>query len=225
MARRISAFPRRASSVVPLGIDMSGYQAHRARPSGPFRIGYFARIAPEKGLHVLAQAYVRLRQRTGAAPAARSRRLPGAGPRRPICVTRRVSLERGGLGRRVRLSRRARSRWQAELPARSRRAVGAGDLRRAQGDVPARSDGQRRAGRAAATRRVHRSRGEDGGGLLVEPDDPRAGRRSLPLWRDPRSAAALGAARVRGRARALYDSTVGRRGCSRSTARWTRQPP
>jgi glycosyltransferase involved in cell wall biosynthesis len=52
-------------SVVPLGIDMEGYEAHQAGP-GPFRIGYFARIAPEKGLHVLAQAYVKLRQRTGA---------------------------------------------------------------------------------------------------------------------------------------------------------------
>ena len=28
---------------------------------------YFARIAPEKGLHVLADAYVRFRRRTGKA--------------------------------------------------------------------------------------------------------------------------------------------------------------
>jgi glycosyltransferase involved in cell wall biosynthesis len=52
-------------SVVPLGIDMSGYEAHQHGP-GPFRIGYFARVAPEKGLHVLAQAYVKLRQRIAA---------------------------------------------------------------------------------------------------------------------------------------------------------------
>ena len=56
--------PSARISVVPLGIDMSGYQAHQPS-AGPFRIGYFARIAPEKGLHVLAQAYVKLRQRTG----------------------------------------------------------------------------------------------------------------------------------------------------------------
>ena len=43
----------------------------------------------------------------------------------------------------------------------ARRAVGAGDLRRAEGRVPARGDGERRAGRAAAARRVHRDRRED----------------------------------------------------------------
>ena len=32
-----------------------------------FRVGYFARIAPEKGLHVLADAYQRFRRRIGAA--------------------------------------------------------------------------------------------------------------------------------------------------------------
>jgi glycosyltransferase involved in cell wall biosynthesis len=62
--------PASRISVVPLGIDMNGYQAHQAGP-GPFRIGYFARIAPEKGLHVLAQAYVKLRQRIAADDAGR----------------------------------------------------------------------------------------------------------------------------------------------------------
>jgi glycosyltransferase involved in cell wall biosynthesis len=59
-------------SVVPLGIGMDGYPASpptRSRPEGePLRIGYFARIAPEKGLHVLVDAYIRLRQRTGRVP-------------------------------------------------------------------------------------------------------------------------------------------------------------
>jgi glycosyltransferase involved in cell wall biosynthesis len=57
--------PASKIDVVPLGIDMDGYLPHQPGP-GPFRIGYFARIAPEKGLHVLAQAYVRMRQRPGA---------------------------------------------------------------------------------------------------------------------------------------------------------------
>jgi len=39
-----------------------------ALPSRPFTIGYFARIAPEKGLDVLADAYRRLRTRAGIGP-------------------------------------------------------------------------------------------------------------------------------------------------------------
>ena len=53
----------------------------RAPPSRqePFTIGYFARIAPEKGLHVLADAYRRLRTRPGiGASRLRGRRLSRA---------------------------------------------------------------------------------------------------------------------------------------------------
>jgi glycosyltransferase involved in cell wall biosynthesis len=64
--------PRERISVVPIGISMTGYPDQSpaaSRPEGePLRIGYFARIAPEKGLHVLADAYIRLRQRTGRLP-------------------------------------------------------------------------------------------------------------------------------------------------------------
>ena len=64
--------PQARISVVPLGISMNGYPRSpraAARPEGdPLRIGYFARIAPEKGLHVLADAYIRLRRRTGRTP-------------------------------------------------------------------------------------------------------------------------------------------------------------
>src|ERR1700681_4266057 len=61
-------------AVVPLGINLAGYD--RATGTGidtsrgdasPFRVGYFARVAPEKGLHVLAEAYVRFRRRTPGA--------------------------------------------------------------------------------------------------------------------------------------------------------------
>jgi glycosyltransferase involved in cell wall biosynthesis len=55
-------------SVVPLGITMAGYVRRPASEShDDYRVGYFARVAPEKGLHVLAEAYVKLRQRTGDA--------------------------------------------------------------------------------------------------------------------------------------------------------------
>lgn len=53
--------------VVPLGIRMDGY-TRREPGRDEFRIGYFARVAPEKGLHLLADAYVQFRRRLGAAP-------------------------------------------------------------------------------------------------------------------------------------------------------------
>jgi glycosyltransferase involved in cell wall biosynthesis len=53
-------------SVVPLGINLAGYE--RAKRTGDtFRVGYFARVSPEKGLHVLADAYIQLRARTAGA--------------------------------------------------------------------------------------------------------------------------------------------------------------
>jgi glycosyltransferase involved in cell wall biosynthesis len=59
--------PREKMRAVPLGINMDGYEPQRRPRVGDdvFRIGYFARLAPEKGLHVLADAYRRLRARPG----------------------------------------------------------------------------------------------------------------------------------------------------------------
>jgi glycosyltransferase involved in cell wall biosynthesis len=53
--------------VVPLGIDFDGH-ARADLDARPFTIGYLARIAPEKGLHVLCEAYRRLRATPGCAP-------------------------------------------------------------------------------------------------------------------------------------------------------------
>jgi glycosyltransferase involved in cell wall biosynthesis len=55
--------PRDKIHVVPLGINMQGYEMRRRESHRPFTIGFFARIAPEKGLHVLAQAYEQLRSK------------------------------------------------------------------------------------------------------------------------------------------------------------------
>jgi glycosyltransferase involved in cell wall biosynthesis len=87
-------------SVVPLGINLDGYgpkpEAHSPRP---FIVGYFARVAPEKGLHGLAEAYIRLRRRTSATPM----RLEAAGylPRdgQPYLESVRRALEAAGLAR------------------------------------------------------------------------------------------------------------------------------
>jgi len=71
--------PREKIHVVPLGINLKDYDGITLRPhprdAGRFTVGYFARIAPEKGLHTLAEAYRLLRQRDDFPPA----RLEAAG--------------------------------------------------------------------------------------------------------------------------------------------------
>ncbi len=63
---RFLEIPPERISVVPLGISMDGYARRTpGERADEYRVGYFARIAPEKGLHELAEAYVRLRQRAG----------------------------------------------------------------------------------------------------------------------------------------------------------------
>ena len=54
--------PKEKIRVVPLGINLEGFDKQEQKPSDVFTIGFFARIAPEKGLHVLADAYRRLRK-------------------------------------------------------------------------------------------------------------------------------------------------------------------
>lgn len=67
MARLLAVDPTEIA-VVPLGINLDGYEARRATPHDGFRIGYFARIAPEKGLHTLAQAFPLFCHQVGGAP-------------------------------------------------------------------------------------------------------------------------------------------------------------
>ncbi len=67
--------PGAKMKVVPLGISLAGYGTSAVgrdfRPAadgpgapGPATVGFFGRIAPEKGLHVLVEAYHRLKQRS-----------------------------------------------------------------------------------------------------------------------------------------------------------------
>jgi glycosyltransferase involved in cell wall biosynthesis len=56
--------------VVPLGINPTGFELREEKNGQPFTIGFLARVAPEKGLHVLAEAYRILRQ-SGELPNAR----------------------------------------------------------------------------------------------------------------------------------------------------------
>ena len=154
---------RRASTVVPLGINMTGYERRDARATTCSASATSRASRRRRGCTCWPTPTSRFRRRIGDAPVrARGRRLPGAG-------AGGVSGRRRARSLAERRPRRASSRYhgavdrdgQARVSARARRAVGAGDLRRAEGDVPARGDGERRARRAAAPRRVHRDRRED----------------------------------------------------------------
>ena len=47
--------------VVPLGINLQGYNKRSRTRTDEFVVGYMARVAPEKGLHLLTQAYRKMR--------------------------------------------------------------------------------------------------------------------------------------------------------------------
>jgi glycosyltransferase involved in cell wall biosynthesis len=74
MARYLG-IPQEKIEVVPLGITLDGHAAERPPREGPFTLGYFARVAPEKSLDILAEAYRILRQDKGLPPS----RLEAAG--------------------------------------------------------------------------------------------------------------------------------------------------
>jgi glycosyltransferase involved in cell wall biosynthesis len=93
------SIPRTKIDVVPLGINLAGYERRGdPRPDRPFTVGYLARIAPEKGLAGLCDAYVRFRQMPGVERA----QLDVAGYLAPdqqgYLDDARRRLERAGLG-------------------------------------------------------------------------------------------------------------------------------
>ena len=56
--------PERKMHVIPLGINLEGYDRAERAPNRAFNVGFFARVAPEKGLHLLVESYLRLRRET-----------------------------------------------------------------------------------------------------------------------------------------------------------------
>ncbi len=77
-ARLMSAYlsiPKEKMHVVPLGVNTRDLERKPDRSGGIFRIGYFARITPEKSLHQLCEAYRWMRQEAGLPPS----RLEAAG--------------------------------------------------------------------------------------------------------------------------------------------------
>ncbi|PYR60152.1 MAG: hypothetical protein DMF85_05945 [Acidobacteria bacterium] len=174
-------------AVVPLGINLAGYERRDppADRSAPFRVGYSARVAPEKGLHVLAESYIHLRSLEPHA----EMRLDAAGylaPAQADYLDRiRRDLDNAGLageftyrGAVDRAGKLAflRSIDVLSVPATYDEPKGVFLLEAMAAGVPV---VQPR--RGAFTEIVERT----GGGLLVEPDNPRAIADGLrTLWRD-----------------------------------------
>ena len=193
--------PREKMRLVPLGINRTGYDPKAHSRSGPFTIGYFARVAPEKGLHFLCDAYRRLRTRPGIS--SQPSRLVAAGY---IAAEHQQYLDgvrarmhewglesefeyRGDLDRGQKIAF-LQSLDVLSVPATYNEPKGIFLLEAMANGVPV---VQPR--RGAFTEIVEKT----GGGLLVPPDDAEAlADGLLELWRDPARAAALGAAGAAG---------------------------
>jgi glycosyltransferase involved in cell wall biosynthesis len=211
-ARYMASFleiPSDRISVVPLGIAMDGYGPPEGGPDvrnggDTFRVGYLARIAPEKGLRLLADAYVRLRKRMNGAGA----RLEVAGymapEHRAYLDGARSVLAKAGLqdemtyhGEVDRAGKRAflRTLDVLSVPATYDEPKGMFLLEAMASGVPV---VQPR--RGAFIEVVNKT----GGGVLVDPDDPDALANGLySLWADPAARQRFGRAAYDG-ARAHY---------------------
>jgi glycosyltransferase involved in cell wall biosynthesis len=216
--------PRDKMRVVPLGINLDGYTPRRGpRSPGPFTVGYFARVAPEKGLHVLADAYRRLRARPGLGPS----RLVAAGylapEHRGYLDSITADLESWGLAGdfeyRGEVDRAGKAAFLQSIdvlsvPATYQEPKGMFLLEAMANGVPVVQPK-----RGAFPEVVEKT----GGGLIVAADDPEAlADGLLELWRDPVRAAALGAAgaagvrehytvaRMADRAEAVYREVAGK---------------
>jgi len=185
--------PRAKIHVVPLGINFKDYPQTREAGDGPFTIGFFTRVAPEKGLHILAEAYRRLRARPDFGPA----RLEAAGYLAPEHQEYLRGVERQmrdwGLGDEFRyhgeLDREAKLRFLSGLdvmsvPATHNESKGISVLEAMACGVPVVEPR-----RGSFPEFVERA----GGGLLVEPEDPEAlAAGILELRQDPELARRLG---------------------------------
>jgi glycosyltransferase involved in cell wall biosynthesis len=60
--------PRPRIHVIYPGLNLNGHGPRRSNQDPPYTIGYFARICPEKGLHILAEAFRLLHQTPGTPP-------------------------------------------------------------------------------------------------------------------------------------------------------------
>jgi glycosyltransferase involved in cell wall biosynthesis len=191
--------PAEKMRLAPLGINLEGYSVRQPARTGPFTVGYLARVAPEKGLHVLCEAYRRLRARPGVGAS----RLVVAGYLAP---EHRAYLD--GITRQMREWRLAdQFEYRGELDRAEKLAfLQSLDVM----SVPATYDEPKGIFLLEAMANgipvVQPRRGafpeiiaKTGGGLIVAEDDPEAlANGLLAVWRDPAMAAALGVAGAAG---------------------------
>lgn len=185
--------------VVPIGINPQDFEQRKPRTDGPFTVGFLGRIAPEKGLRVLAEAYRMLRQ-SGELPEAR---LEAAGYMAADCkpylddvqkILRDAGLEhefhyRGTLERAEKIAF-LQTLDVMSMPATYDEPKGVSLLEAMACGVPL---VQPR--RGSFTEIVERT----GGGLLVQPDDSRSlADGILKIARDQQLAAELSANGIRG---------------------------
>jgi glycosyltransferase involved in cell wall biosynthesis len=166
--------PREKIRVVPLGINPNGFEMREPNRNGPFTVGFLGRVAPEKGLHVLGEAY-RLLRKSGDLPEARFE-VAGymAADCKPYLEEIRSYLKEAGLDHEFRyhgvIDRAAKIAFLRgldvmSLPATYDEPKGVSLLESMACGVPV---VQPR--RGAFTEIVEST----GGGLLVEPDDPQS---------------------------------------------------
>ena len=191
--------PREKIRVVPVGINPDGFELRNTDRRGPFTVGFFGRIAPEKGLHVLAEAY-RIARQSGELPEAR---LEAAGYMAADCKPYLEAIQRrlqdAGLGgefhyrgvlERVDKIAFLRGLDVMSMPATYDEPKGVSLLEAMACGVPL---VQPR--RGAFTEIVEKT----GGGLLVQPDDPQSlANGILNIARDPNLARDLSANGFRG---------------------------
>jgi len=86
--------------VVRTSIDLSPYSEEAVRPAGPFRIGFFSRIVPDKGLDILVEAFrIICREGDGESVLAVAGQAMGEGA--ALWRELRDGIETDGLGERI----------------------------------------------------------------------------------------------------------------------------
>jgi glycosyltransferase involved in cell wall biosynthesis len=196
---RYLGIPAHKIRVVPLGINPHGFELREPHAGGSFTVGFLARVAPEKGLHVLAEAY-RLLRHSGDLPQAR---FEVAGYMAPDCLPYlnnvQKKLKQAGLGDEFHyrgvLDRAEKIAFLRGLdvmsiPATYDEPKGVSLLEAMACGVPVVQP--RRGGFTEIVEKT-------GGGLLVQPDDPQSLADGIrEIYRNQQLAAELGAKGFRG---------------------------
>jgi glycosyltransferase involved in cell wall biosynthesis len=180
--------PRDKTRVVPIGINTKEFEPRPKLRGDVFTIGYFARVDPAKGLHVLLEAYRRVREQVPA-------RLLAAGYLLPEHRAYLADISAPGFEYRGALDRQQKIAFLQELDVLSVPAVYAEPKGLFLLEAMACGTPVVQPRHGAFPEILERT----GGGLLVEPHSPEAlAEGLLRLWREPQTAERLGRAGAAG---------------------------